>query len=130
MTSQIPGLRIRSVGWGRIVNFSAGSVSVRDHSVHGLANASVGFLTEEFAVELAPEVTVDAVAPGQIAESAEEAEAVMPGFVEAALAQTPAGRLVTRREVARLVGTFCTEQFALVTGATILMDGGWRFHRT
>ncbi|GMQ85906.1 MAG: SDR family oxidoreductase [Acidimicrobiia bacterium] len=129
VTSQLLGSRMRESGWGRIVNISGGSAYVRNHSVYGLAKAAVGFLTEELAVELAPEVTVNAVAPGQIAESAEEAEAVMPGFVEAAIAQTPARRLVTRVEVARLVGALCTDRFPLVTGVTIPIDGGWRFHR-
>src|SRR5262249_37483007 len=45
-----PGMRDR--GWGRIVNVSAGSAYLRNHSVYGLAKNGVIFLTEELALEL------------------------------------------------------------------------------
>jgi len=121
-----PGMKHR--GWGRIINISAASAYVRSHSVYGLAKASLQFLTEALAVEMAPEITVNAIAPGQIAESADEAEAAMPGFVAEVLSQTPAGRLVHRSEIAALVSELCSATFDLVTGATIPVDGGWRFH--
>ena len=63
-----PGMNAR--GWGRIINISAGSAFLRNHSVYGLAKAAVRFLTEELALEMKPGVTVNAIAPGQIAESA------------------------------------------------------------
>ncbi len=129
LTSQLIGPRMKSAGWGRIINISAGSAYVRNHAIYGLAKAAVSFLTEELALELAPEVTVNAVAPGQIMESADEAEVAMPGFIESTLRQTPAGRLVTRQEVAQVVSALCSKPFSLVTGVTIPIDGGWRLCR-
>lgn len=122
-----PAMRAR--GWGRIVNLSAGSAYVRNHSVYTLAKAAVEVLTEQLAVELGPEVTVNAVAPGQIAESADEVSEIDPTFVERSIAATPLGRLVTRSEVADLVAALCGPLFGGVTGVTIPIDGGWRLPR-
>ncbi len=59
-----PGMK--EGGWGRIVNLSASSAFVRNRSVYTLANAAIITLTEELAVELAPDIGVNAIAPGQI----------------------------------------------------------------
>ena len=80
----------------------------------------------ELAVELGPEVTVNAVAPGQIIESAADIAEFDPTFVDRSIEATPAGRLVTRREVADIVAALCSPTFAVVTGATIPVDGGFR----
>lgn len=122
-----PGMRSR--GWGRIVNVSAGSAYIRNHSIYTLAKRALITLTEELAVELGPEVTVNCVAPGQIAESAEDMMEFDPGFVERAIAATPLGRLVTRADVAVIVGELCGPRFDVVTGVTIPIDGGWHIPR-
>lgn len=113
-------------GWGRIVNVSAGSAYLRNHSIYTLAKDAMITLTESLAVELAPEVNVNCVAPGQIAESADDIAEFDPSFVERSIAATPLGRLVTRDEVARIVAALCGPRFDAVTGVTIPVDGGWR----
>jgi NAD(P)-dependent dehydrogenase (short-subunit alcohol dehydrogenase family) len=123
----VPGMR--AAGWGRIVLLSAGSAYLRNHSIYGLAKQAVGFLAEELALELGPEITVNAVAPGQIAESADDIAEHDPSFVERAIAHTPAGRLVRREEVAELVALLCGPAFDMVTGTTLPVDGGWRLQR-
>lgn len=123
----VPGMR--AAGWGRIVNLSAGSAYLRNHSIYTLAKAALIVLTEQLALELGPEITVNAVAPGQIAESAPDIEAIDPTFVERAIAHTPAGRLATRAEVAELVAQLTSPAFDMVTGVTLPVDGGWRFNR-
>jgi NAD(P)-dependent dehydrogenase (short-subunit alcohol dehydrogenase family) len=120
---------MRDSGWGRIVLVSAGSAYLRNHSIYGLAKQALTFLAEELALELGPEITVNAVAPGQIAESADDIAALDPSFVERAIAHTPAGRLATRAEVAELVAALCGPSFDMVTGATLPVDGGWRLQR-
>lgn len=120
---------MRAAGWGRVVNLSAVSASVRNRSVYGLAKASTETLTEQLALELAPEVTVNAVAPGQIAESLAEMAGIDPAWAGEVIAATPLRRLVTRREVAELVVALCTPTFDTVTGATIPADGGLRLPR-
>jgi NAD(P)-dependent dehydrogenase (short-subunit alcohol dehydrogenase family) len=120
---------IQASGWGRVVNISAGSAYVRNHSAYTLAKAALEVLTEQLALELGPSVTVNAIAPGQIAESADEVAEIDPTFVDRAIAATPLGRLVTRAEVAALVSSLCSPLFDAVTGVTIPVDGGWRLPR-
>jgi NAD(P)-dependent dehydrogenase (short-subunit alcohol dehydrogenase family) len=129
LATQLAAPGMRAAGWGRVVNVSAGSRYLRNHSVYGLAKDAVAFLTEELACELGPEVTVNAVAPGQIVESTPDIEEIDPDFVPRAIAATPAGRLVTRAEVAEVVCAICSPTFDMVTGTTIPIDGGWRFYR-
>jgi NAD(P)-dependent dehydrogenase (short-subunit alcohol dehydrogenase family) len=123
----VPGMR--AGGWGRIVNLSAGSAYLRNHSVYGLAKSAVVMLTESLALELGPEITVNAVAPGQIVESTPDIEEIDPTFVGRAVERTPAGRLVSRHEVAEIVASLCAPPFDLLTGAHLPVDGGWRLNR-
>ena len=129
VASQCVAGGMRERGWGRIVNVSAGSAYLRNHSVYGLAKEAIIVLTEELALELGPEVTVNAVAPGQIAESAADIAEFDPTFVDRAVRHTPAGRLVTRAEVAAIVAMLCSPVFDMVTGVTVPVDGGWRLSR-
>ena len=108
-------------GWGRIVNLGATSGLVRNHSVYGLAKAGLIHLTESLALELAPQVTVNAVIPSQIA-SARTDELVE--YKQAAIAGTPLGRLVTEQEIANVVIRICGPEFDFMTGRSIVLDGG------
>ena len=123
----VPGMR--AAGWGRIVNMSAVSAWVRNRSIYGLAKAAIITLTEELAVELAPEITVNAVAPGQILESLEDLGEFSEEWAERVTSKTPAGRLVTRNELAEIVYLLCTPAFDMVTGLTVPVDGGLRLPR-
>ncbi len=120
-----PGMRQK--GWGRIILMSAGSAFIRTHTIYTLAKAAVMTLTEELAVELGPEITVNAIAPGQIEESAAMMDALEPGFSGRAMAAAPLKRLCKRSQVAEVMGLICTApSMEIVTGHTFVMDGGWR----
>lgn len=112
---------MQSRGWGRIINIAATSAFVRTHSVYGLAKAALIHLTEALALECAPAVTVNAIAPGQIASPRTD---LMPVYKASVIADTPLGKLVLEREVASLATMLCSPQFDIVTGQTIVMDGG------
>jgi len=114
-----PGME--RLSWGRIVNIGATSGFVRSHSVYGLAKAALLTLTESLALELAPKITVNAVVPSQIASARTD---TMPAYKEAAIAGTPLGRLVTEDEIARVVVRVCSDEFAFMTGRSIVLDGG------
>jgi NAD(P)-dependent dehydrogenase (short-subunit alcohol dehydrogenase family) len=122
-----PGMRAK--GWGRIINISAGSADLRNHSIYGLAKWGIRHLTESLALELGPEITVNGISPGQIAESAPDISEFDPTFVERAIAWTPVGRLVTRLEVAQMMVLMCSPLFDIITGETLRMDGGWGIPR-
>jgi len=121
-----PGMKDH--GWGRIINLSASSAYVRNRSIYTLAKAAINTLTEELALELAPEILVNAIAPGQIHESLEELEELVPEWAEKVMTSTPLGRLATRRELADIVVLLCSPLFDSVTGVTVPIDGGLRLN--
>lgn len=123
----VPGMR--AAGWGRIVNLSAVSAYVRNRSIYGLAKTAIMTLTEQLALELAPEITVNAIAPGQILESLDDLGEFSIEWAQKVTNRTPAGRLVTRTELAELVYLFCGPAFDMITGVTVPVDGGLRLPR-
>jgi NAD(P)-dependent dehydrogenase (short-subunit alcohol dehydrogenase family) len=119
-----PGMR--EAGHGRIVNITTASTAKRSHGTYGFVKAALAFLTEALAVELAPEITVNSVAPGQIEESVPLMNSLSPAAVPAMLALTPLGRFVTRAELAQAIVTITTSPaFDMMTGATIPLGGGY-----
>ncbi len=129
LTSQIAVPSMKERGWGRVVIISAGSAFIRTHSVYGLAKAAIIDFVESLAVQVAPEVTANVIAPGQIQEST-EIFGIDPTFVERAIDYTPLGRLVTRKEIAEMILLLCSSPtMRSITGQTIVMDGGWSLHK-
>ena len=120
LLSQRVGRSMRVRGSGRIINIAATDYRHRSHAVYGLAKSGVVYLTEALALELAPSTPVLAIAPDLIADN----EDMAPDFVARAVAATPMGRLVTRAEVAEMVSLLCTPLFDMLTGQTLVMDGG------
>jgi 3-oxoacyl-[acyl-carrier protein] reductase len=116
--------QMKTNGWGRVLNMCAGSAYVRNHNVYTLAKKGVEVITESLALELGPEILVNAVAPGQIYESLPDIHEFDPTFGERYKNKAPARRLVTRKEVANLIALMCTPAFKTMTGMTIRVDGG------
>ncbi|WP_314948028.1 SDR family NAD(P)-dependent oxidoreductase [Bradyrhizobium cosmicum] len=115
------------MGWGRIINVSATSAYARSHSVYGLAKEALIHLTQCLALEFAPGVTVNAIVPGQIASERTDA---MTHYKATVVMETPLARLVTEQEVARMAALLCASEFSMVTGQSIVMDGGRSLPRT
>ena len=120
LLSQTVGCAMRDRRGGRIINIAATDYRHRSHAVYGLAKSGVIYLTEALALELAPSTPVLAIAPDLIADN----EDMAPEFVARAVAATPIGRLVTRAEVAEMVCLLCAPLFDIMTGQTLVMDGG------
>lgn len=118
--TQVAGRKMKARGRGSIVNIAATDAFHRTHSAYGLAKEGVLHLTQAMALELAPEVRVNAIAPDLIADNEDMDEP----FIRRALGGTPLQRLVTRQEIAEMVALLSTPAFAPVTGQTIIMDGG------
>jgi NAD(P)-dependent dehydrogenase (short-subunit alcohol dehydrogenase family) len=103
---------------GAIVNVT----SVHEHvprpglALYSAAKAALGMLTRSLAVELAPEIRVNAVAPGAIAtERNVEADSLSDDI--------PLGRPGTPEEVAAVVAFLAGEESAYVSGASFVVDG-------
>lgn len=93
---------------------------LKGYAVYSVAKAGLAALTRVLAVELAPRVRVNAVAPGAIAWP--EDGQFEPAERERIVATTPLARIGTPAEVADAVAMACTLPF--VTGQTFAVDGG------
>lgn len=93
---------------------------LRDHTVYSTAKAGLIMLTRALARELAPEVRVNAIAPGPVLWP----EGGIPQErQEKILAQTPLHRAGTPEDIARAVLFFATDA-PFVTGQILAVDGG------
>ena len=111
-------------GGGSIVNISSVS-GVRPApgiAFYGVTKAALIHLTEELAVELAPRVRVNAVAPAVV--KTRFATALYEGREEEVAARYPLGRLGVPEDVAGAVAFLCSPDAAWITGQTIVIDGG------
>ncbi|WP_229071541.1 SDR family oxidoreductase [Actinoplanes sp. DH11] len=109
---------------GSIVNISSVS-GVRPApgiAFYGTTKAALIHLTEELALELAPKIRVNAVAPAVV--KTRFATALYEGREEQVAATYPLGRLGTTDDVAGTVAFLCSPDAAWITGQTIVLDGG------
>ena len=112
---------------GRIVNVSGASAFTTSGSslAQATAKAALVHLTRCLAVALAPDITVNCVAPG-LMEGTGMGARVPPAGVEAARARTLLKRTTPMDDVTAQVLAFCRSDS--VTGQTLLIDGGHAFH--
>jgi NAD(P)-dependent dehydrogenase (short-subunit alcohol dehydrogenase family) len=111
-------------GRGSIVNISSVS-GVRPApgiAFYGVTKAALIHLTEELAVELAPAVRVNAVAPAVI--KTRFATALYEGREDEVAATYPMRRLGVPEDVAGAVSFLCSPDAAWITGQTVIIDGG------
>ena len=110
-------------GSGRIVNFSdwlpvTGRPHYKDYVPYYVSKASVAALTEALALQLAPEILVNAIAPGPILAPPN----LTPDENAQVLEATPLARWGGAEEIAKTVMFFVETDF--VTGEFIRVDGG------
>ena len=116
-------------GWGRIIGITSfGSTRVfSEYGVIGVSKAAIEALIRYLAVELAPKgVVVNAVSPGIVATDALQYFPIdVRRTLTAAAERTPARRVTTPEDVARVVAFLCSDDAAMIVGQTIVVDGGW-----
>ncbi|GIF06336.1 SDR family oxidoreductase [Actinoplanes siamensis] len=109
---------------GSVVNISSVS-GVRPApgiAFYGTTKAALIHLTEELAVELAPRIRVNAVAPAVV--KTRFATALFEGREEQVTATYPLKRLGVPEDVAGTVAFLCSPDASWITGQTIVLDGG------
>ena len=116
-------------GSGVIINMSSqmGHVgSELNRTVYVMTKHAVEGLTKAMAVELAPRgVRVVSIAPTFIVTPLTEPFFRDPAFSKWVHDRIPLGRLGTQDEVAQAVVFLASPAAGLVTGSSLLVDGGW-----
>lgn len=107
---------------GAIVNLTDlhGTQPLRDHPAYSAAKAALEMTTRTLALELAPHVRVNAIAPGAILWPEHgKSEAAKQKLME----RTPLDRLGTPHEIASAV-RWLLDEAGYITGQTLRLDGG------
>jgi enoyl-[acyl-carrier protein] reductase III len=116
-------------GWGRIIGLTSfGSTRVfSEYGVIGVSKAATEAIIRYLAVELAPKgIIVNAVSPGIVDTDALKFFPIdVEETLEEAAVRTPARRITTPEDVARVVAFLCSDDAAMIVGQTIVVDGGW-----
>jgi NAD(P)-dependent dehydrogenase (short-subunit alcohol dehydrogenase family) len=118
--------RMRQRGGGVIVNVAsvAGLVPHGGLGVYGVTKAAVIMLTKTLAVELAPDIRVNAIAPGLIETRFSEALWATPEARERALRVIPQRRTGQTGDLTGAVLYLASSASAYTTGAVLVIDGG------
>ncbi len=126
--SQAAGRVMIKQNYGRIINLSsqAGLVALPTESVYCMTKAAITHLTKCFAVEWGQyNITVNAVAPTFI-NTPGTAEALEDDAFRAdVLSRIALGRIGEPMEVASAIVFLASPAASLITGDTLLIDGGW-----
>lgn len=114
-----------------IVNIAsqAGLVAIEERAAYGSSKAAVIHLTKLLALEWAPHgIRVNAVAPTFVRTELTASTLARPEWAAQLLSRIPLGRFGEPEEVARVVSFLLSDASSLVTGHTLVADGGYTIH--
>jgi NAD(P)-dependent dehydrogenase (short-subunit alcohol dehydrogenase family) len=124
--AQVAGVALLDAGQDGVIINAASTNALVGHPFYADYNATkaaVLALTRSLALEWAPSVRVNAVCPGYVMTSMQEAE-YTPEMIATVNAKIPLRRHARPDEVAALFAFMASDEAAYMTGATIVMDGG------
>lgn len=115
-------------GGGSIINTASvlGVIGSEGYAAYGPAKAGLIALTRQLAIELAPQVRANVIAPGSIdtPRFRKVAESMPAGFVDGLLENVPARRLGTATDIARVALFLASDASAYTSGTVVPCDGG------
>lgn len=120
-------------GGGAIVNFSStyGNGINPDNAInfvpvtYSTAKGAIRGFTTTLARDLAPEIRVNALAPGPISGEWQTEWGVSPEHIDEAIAMNPLKRFGKPEEIAETVLFLASDGAGYITGQVIHVDGGW-----
>jgi NAD(P)-dependent dehydrogenase (short-subunit alcohol dehydrogenase family) len=98
-------------------------VGLPGHPAYAATKAGLVGLARQLAVEYGPRLRVNTVLPGPI--MTRTWDAWPPEAIAEAVRQTSLGRMGKPEEVASAVAFLVSDDASFITGATLLVDGGW-----
>jgi 3-oxoacyl-[acyl-carrier protein] reductase len=124
---------MRRHGRGAIINFSStyGNGINPQNPINWVpvtycaAKGAIRGLTASLARDLAPEIRVNALAPGPISGNWEQEWGVAPEHIDEAKAMNPMKRFGDPREVAETVLFLASDGAGYINGQVIHVEGGW-----
>jgi NAD(P)-dependent dehydrogenase (short-subunit alcohol dehydrogenase family) len=120
--------RLKRGGWGRLIHVASifGSRSFRGRSSYASSKGALLQLTRTLAIEWAGDsVTVNAISPGPILTEMTKPILEDPDRYREFCANIPLGRFGDPEEVVTACLFLASRASSYVTGADILVDGGW-----
>lgn len=124
---------MRRHGRGAIINFSStyGNGVTPENAINWVpvtycaAKGAIRGLTTSLARDIAPEIRVNALAPGPISGSWEQEWGVSPEHIDEAKAMNPMKRFGDPREIAETVLFLASDGAGYINGQVIHVEGGW-----
>lgn len=115
-------------GEGAIVNISSiqGEVVLPERSIYAITKGGVKQLTKALAVEWSKfGVRVNAISPAFVETPMVEKVLEDENWRNIILSHTPMGRVGKPEEIAEVILFLASERASYITGANIMVDGGW-----
>jgi gluconate 5-dehydrogenase len=114
--------------FGRIINMTSimSHVSLPGRAAYSASKFGLLGMTKALALELAPfGITVNGISPGPFATEMNTVLMQDPARNAEFISKIPLGRWGKVEEIGALAVFLCSEAAAFITGADILVDGGW-----
>lgn len=114
--------------WGRVINLSSmlGEVGLAERTPYCSSKGGINLLTKTLALEWAPYgINVNAIAPGPFGTEINKPLLEDPAKRAAMESKLPIGRWGDPSELGPVIVFLASEASSYVTGATLLVDGGY-----
>jgi NAD(P)-dependent dehydrogenase (short-subunit alcohol dehydrogenase family) len=122
----VPHLKGR--GYGRIINLTSmmSHVSLPGRTAYSASKAALLGFTKSLALELAPDaITVNGISPGPCATEINKPIMENADLTQFFISRIPVGRWGKPEEIGKLAVYLCSPDAGFITGADIIIDGGW-----
>jgi glucose 1-dehydrogenase len=113
---------------GRIINITSqhGMVGAPGHAAYAVSKAGLAQLTRQIAVEHGPDgIICNSVAPGKVVTGTPGDLSQNETTAAYARSRTPFARFGEPRDVAAAVAFLASDDATYISGATLMVDGGW-----
>jgi NAD(P)-dependent dehydrogenase (short-subunit alcohol dehydrogenase family) len=113
---------------GRVINITSqmGHVGSARRTVYCMTKHAIEGLTKAMAIELAPRgIRVNSVAPTFVETEMTKPMLADPEFADFVKRMIPLGKLADVEDVARAVAFLCGPGGRMITGQSLIVDGGW-----